>query len=174
MHGGWQHEDTSARTCHRAWGYMGYWELQPWYVGDLGEKKVAAEPVVSRARQGSSAHGLEEQQLPTSQKHSPRAHPPAWLCTSFPACGKLINFQLEGTLCSTKSGSELLQLRVPPCAARWDLWRGSRDRTGQKEPREQEAGRRASLSEANPSHTTRGCSSCPLPGAGDTPSPVNQ
>lgn len=42
MHGGWQHEDTSARTCHRAWGYMGYWELQPWYVGDLGEKKVSA------------------------------------------------------------------------------------------------------------------------------------
>lgn len=111
---------------------------------------------------------------PPPKSTAPGAHPPAWLCTSFPACGKLVNFQLEGTLCSTKSGSELLQLRVPPCAARWDLWRGSGDRTGQKEPREQEAGRRASLSEANPSHTTRGCSSCPLPGAGDTPSPVNQ
>lgn len=92
MHGGWQHEDASARTCHGIWGYMGCWGLQPQQVGDLGEKRVTAEPATSRARKGSCAHSLEEQQLPASQKHSLTAHPSAWPCTSFPACGKLIDF----------------------------------------------------------------------------------
>lgn len=93
-------------------------------------KNTASQPIPLHGRAPASQHVVNSLNLP-----------------------RLINFQLEVLPAPPTVAHSCCWPGASLCAAGWGLRRDSGDKTGQKSPREQQAGRRASLSEANPTYT---------------------